>query len=127
MRWLSAALCVCLLSLAGCGGDDDGPQRTVRLGPAEVARVTAEEYDFDPGRIVVRGGKGPLRIVLANRGDLAHNIKVFEGERELGGQPSFPGGETRSTSVRLAPGTYRFVCTVADHEELGMEGELEVR
>jgi len=29
--------------------------------------------------------------------------------------------------VRLAPGRYRIVCTVGDHEQLGMSSELEVR
>lgn len=124
---LFPGLCACLLALAGCGGGSDAPARSVTLGPGEPIRVTAEEYTFDPGRIVVRAGDGPLRIELDNRGDLAHDIEVLDSERELGGLPSFPGGETRATTVRVPPGSYRFVCTVADHEELGMEGELEVR
>jgi uncharacterized cupredoxin-like copper-binding protein len=29
--------------------------------------------------------------------------------------------------VRLTPGTYEMLCTVGDHAELGMRGELEVK
>ena len=28
--------------------------------------------------------------------------------------------------MKLSPGKYRMVCTVADHEQLGMVGDLEV-
>jgi len=126
MRWLPPALCACLLVFPGCGKDDAPPTRSVTLGPGEPVRVSAEEYAFDPSRITIRPGRRPLRVVLDNRGDLAHDIKVLDGERELGGLPSFPGGEKRSTTVAVPPGSYRLVCTVADHEELGMDGELEV-
>ncbi len=127
MRWLSPALCVLLAALAGCGKGDEGPTRTVRLSAGEPVNVVGSEYAFDPGRIIVAGGRAPLRITLDNRGDLAHNITVFDGDAEIGGLSSFPGGEERSTTVKVDPGSYRFVCTVADHEELGMQGELEVR
>ena len=65
--------------------------------------------------------------MLENRGSLAHNLKVFDGETELGGTPTFPGGREESGTVELEPGEYRMVCTVGDHEELGMTGTLEVR
>jgi hypothetical protein len=70
-------------------------------------------------------GHGRVRMVQYNQGSLAHNLKVFQGDRELGGTPTFLRG-TRSATVRLAPGSYRMVCTVGNHEELGMVGELEV-
>ncbi len=89
----------------------------------------ADEYRFDPGRIVVRAGgrEARLRIVLANRGSLAHNIHIREGERDLASTRSFPEGRRRSVSASLRPGSYRYVCTVGDHEELGMVGRLEVK
>ncbi len=114
-----------LAVLAGCGGGEEEPARTVTVSAGETARVTAREYSFDPGRIVAAGG-GPLRFTLDNEGDLAHNLKVLSGERELGGLQSFPAGEERSFRVTVPPGEYELVCTVADHRELGMEGELEV-
>lgn len=90
-------------------------------------RVVASEYAFDPGRIVVTSAPAELRLTLDNQGDLAHDIVVLDGDTEVGGLPSFPGGEQRATTVKVEPGSYRLVCTVADHEELGMEGTLEVK
>ena len=126
MRCPPAAVCACLAAIAGCGDDEDEPQRLVRVAAGEPIRVTAKEYSFDPGRIVVTGKPELLRITLDNRGTLAHNLMVLDGERELGGTASFPAGERRGARVPVKPGKYRFVCTVADHRELGMEGELEV-
>ena len=72
--------------------------------------------------------RGPrtLRVTLVNEGSLAHNLKLMEGGEELGGTPSFPGGESRSARLRVARGSYEFVCTVGDHAELGMKGTLKV-
>ena len=125
---------LCAALLAGCGGgggEDEESRPPATLRPGQTLRVVGDEYSFDPSRVVVRGASAgratPLRIRLANEGALAHNLRVLRGDRELGGTPTFPGGEARSGTVRLAPGKYRMVCTVGDHGELGMVGRLEVR
>jgi plastocyanin len=126
MRRLAAPLAAVAL-VAGCGGDDqDEPGRTVTVGGGDTVAVTAREYSFDPERVVVEGG-GPLTIELENAGDLAHNLRLRRGGQEVGGTPTFPGGRTESGRVRVEPGTYEMICTVGDHAELGMTGELEVR
>jgi plastocyanin len=112
------------LLVAGCGGDDQ-PGRTVTAPASGVVRVVAKEYSFDPSTIVVRGA-GMLRVTLKNEGSLAHNLKLMKDGEELGGTPSFPGGESRSARLQVASGDYEFVCTVGDHAELGMKGKLEV-
>jgi plastocyanin len=112
------------LLVAGCGGDDQ-PGRTVTAPASGAVRVVAKEYSFDPSTIVVRG-PGTLRVTLKNEGSLAHNLKLMKDGEELGGTPSFPGGESRSARLRVASGDYEFVCTVGDHAELGMKGKLEV-
>ncbi len=121
-----AVPCAILLWLAGCGGgDDEEPARSVTVNPNSTLRVTADEYSFDPGRVVVRGA-GPLTIRLRNDGELAHNLRVERGGEDLGGTPTFGGGETQAGRVNLEHGSYEMVCTVGDHAELGMTGELEV-
>ena len=124
MRRLPASIAACACLLAACG-DDEGGGRTVTVPAGAGVDVVADEYSFDPGRIVVNGA-GAVEIRLDNRGSLAHNLKVLEGDRELGGTPSFPGGEQRQGRVTLEPGEYRMVCTVGDHEELGMVGTFTV-
>ncbi len=124
----SLAVAAAFAAVAGCGGDEeDSAAPAVTVEARHGVEVQGGEYFFDPESIVFGGGPGALEITLENEGNLAHNLRVFEGEEELGGTPTFTGGETRSGTVELDPGAYRFVCTVSDHEELGMVGDLEVR
>ena len=87
--------------------------------------VKGDEYTFDPGRIVVTGA-GPLRIRLDNTGNLAHNLVLFDGDAGWRARAPSRAASSRALSVRGPPGAYRMVCTVGDHEELGMRGELEL-
>jgi plastocyanin len=113
--------------VAACGGDDDdASERSIMVRAGAMVRVLADEYSFDPARVIVRGA-GPLTIRLRNRGELAHNLKLFRGNEEVGGTPTFPGGRTESGRVNLEHGNYEMVCTVGDHAELGMTGTLRVR
>jgi plastocyanin len=122
-----AAPCAALLLLAGCDGDaGEGGGRTVTVKGGGTLRVTAKEYSFDPARVVVEG-RGQVRIELKNAGSLAHNLRLTRGGSEVGGTPTFRGDRTESGRVRVRPGTYRFLCTVGDHAELGMRGEMEVK
>jgi uncharacterized cupredoxin-like copper-binding protein len=116
-----------LVLAAGCGGDDhQASGRTVTVEAGGAVTVTAHEYAFDPNRVVVRGS-GPVTIRLRNDGDLAHDIRVRQGGKEIGGTASFPPGRTESARLRLRPGKYELLCTVGDHAELGMTGQLEVK
>jgi plastocyanin len=122
-----APWCAILLCLGACGDDeDDEPILSVSLNPNSTLRVAADEYSFTPGRVTVRG-PGPLTIRLRNAGELAHNLRLTKTGEDVGGTPTFEGGETKSGRVNLTPGDYEMICTVGDHAELGMTGELEVR
>ena len=111
---------------AGCGDDDDEPGRTVTTESGTTITVVADEYSFDPETIVVKGG-GDLTIELDNQGSIAHNLRVFDGAADVGGTPTFAGGDPRSGSVSLERGDYELVCTVGDHADLGMTGALQVK
>ena len=124
MRRFALPLAAFVLLVASCGGDDR-PGRTVTAPADGAVRMVAKEYSFDPSTIVMRG-PGELRLTLHNEGSLAHNLKLMRDGQEVGGTPSFPGGESRSARLRVDSGTYELVCTVGDHAELGMKGKLEV-
>lgn len=122
-----AAPCALLLLAAGCGGgNDESGGRTVTAAPGATVPVDAGEYSFEPDRLVV-DRPGTVTIRLRNGGDLAHNLRVLREGEDVGGTPSFPSGGTRTAKLRLARGKYEYVCTVGDHAELGMTGELEVK
>ena len=133
MRVLAAVLAAAAATLPlACGDDDEPTGRTVTV-PAEPPRpieIVGDEYFFDPSTVVMTGPGDEaveIELVLDNRGDLAHNVRVFQEDEEIGGTPTFDGGEKRGGSVRVGAGEYRLVCTVADHEEQGMTGRLVVR
>ena len=115
-----------LASLGGCGDDDDKPGRTVTAQSGETVDVAADEYEFDPETIVLKGG-GELRVALKNDGVLAHNLRVIQNGDDLGGTPTFTGGKTREGIVNVEPGTYELICTVGNHADLGMVGKLQVK
>ena len=125
MRRSALTLVLCSLLLAACGDDDD-TGRTVTAPANAKLPVVADEYSFDPSTIVLSGA-GTLTLTLRNQGSLAHNLKLFRGDEEIGGTPTLPAGGSQATRLNIEHGSYRMVCTVGDHEELGMTGTLRVR
>jgi plastocyanin len=128
MRRPAVALALFACLAGGCGGDDGGETGRTETFPAEEGRirVVGREYSFDPANVVLAGGPAQVNVALDNRGSLAHNLKLFKNGREVAGTPTFQGGETRAAWIKLDLGSYRMVCTVGDHEDLGMVGTLEV-
>jgi plastocyanin len=125
LRRFALTLALCSLLVAACGDDDDSG-RTVTAPANAKLRVLADEYSFDPSAIVLRGA-GTLTLTLRNQGSLAHNLKLFRGDEEIGATPTLPAGRSESSRLNLEHGAYRMVCTVGDHEEQGMTGTLRVR
>ena len=126
MRRLVSLIALLPLVAAGCGDDDESSGRTVTVESGKAVTVVADEYSFDPETIVLTGG-GKLEVELDNQGSLAHNLRVFDGATDVGGTPTFAGGEPRSGTVTVEPGEYELLCTVGDHADLGMTGKLTVR
>ena len=125
MRRFALLLALCPLLVLGCG-DEDEPGRTVTAPANSKLSVLADEYSFNPSAIVLQGA-GTLTVTLRNEGALAHNLKVLRGDEEVAGTPTLPAGRTESARLNLEHGTYRIICSVGDHEELGMTGTLRVR
>lgn len=125
----SLALGLSAAGLIACGGDDNGggggPAVTFKKG--QPVHVTGTEYKFQPGNIVVEGGGGPTKLEFENGGSLAHNLRISQNGTDIGGSPTFQGGETKDATVDLKPGEYEILCTVGDHANLGMKGKLTVK
>jgi uncharacterized cupredoxin-like copper-binding protein len=69
---------------------------------------------------------GTVAIGFANPSPLPHNLTIAQGTKVLGATPTFQGA-TKTLTLKLAPGTYVFYCSVPGHRQAGMEGKLDVR
>jgi plastocyanin len=118
-----------VLALAGCGGSGSGGSgggKPVTVAAGKPLVVKADEFSFSPSNVVVKGG-GPLKIELRNDGAQAHDLHVQQDGDDRGGTPVFGPGQTKTATVRLAPGKYEFECTVGDHAAQGMKGTLTIK
>lgn len=69
---------------------------------------------------------GTLTVHFTNGSPLPHNFTLASSSGTvLGASPTFSGG-SRTLTVKLAPGTYVFYCTVPGHRQAGMQGTLKV-
>jgi plastocyanin len=118
VRAIAAALAA--LALGGCGG----PPAVVE---PRGGRVELELDDFLIRPQSARAPAGRLTFVVSNRGRLPHNFRV----RGRSGDPvqitTLLPGERGSETVTLRRGDYKMLCSVANHEQLGMTGRLVVR
>ncbi|MEX2586873.1 MAG: cupredoxin domain-containing protein [Actinomycetota bacterium] len=86
--------------------------------------VSAEEFSFVPDDLEAQPGE-PVRIVLRNEGELAHNLTI--GELDVGSETISPGESVEVTFTPEASGELTFFCRVPGHRDAGMEGTLAVQ
>jgi plastocyanin len=108
--------------VVGCGAKHK--ERTVTLTGNSVT-VTADQYFFDPSRIITK--RGDLTIDFKNKGNLLHNLVLLRDGAKVAKAPSLGAGKTSTLKLKLKRGKYTLLCTVGDHEELGMKGEIDVK
>lgn len=123
-RALPAVLINLLLSstllLTACGSSAD-TEATVKRGRITVV---LSEYRIKPNRILAP--PGVLEIKAVNRGALAHNLLVMDGDRLIARTPTFQKG-SRVFRARLRPGTYTMASNLGKDRELGVRGTITVR
>ena len=76
-----------------------------------------------------------MKFDVRNGGRLTHNlaIQIPRGSRRQARRDSArtetmqPGERAEPIKVTLQPGEYRLVCTIANHDDLGQYGTLEVQ
>ena len=68
-----------------------------------------------------------MSISFTNAAPLEHNFTIASSSGAVvGATPTFQGG-SKTLTVSLKAGTYKFYCTVPGHRAAGMEGTLTVR
>jgi uncharacterized cupredoxin-like copper-binding protein len=128
-----AMLAICLalpLALASCGDDDDdttaqnGATTTEGAAGSSTVAVSETEYKLDPTNPAVE--PGTVTFQISNDGAQVHALEV-EGPGGESETEDIQPGESASLTVDLSqPGTYEWYCPIANHKELGMEGEIKV-
>ena len=80
---------------------------------------------------------GPVTFVIHNRGTMPHGFEIeLEGDSSGSGSGDLfkaesellqPGESTRMTAELTQTGIYKIECLVDGHDDMGMEGPLEIR
>lgn len=79
---------------------------------------------FEKQELVAKAGT--VTIEFANASPVEHNLTIEEANKKVvGATPTFVSGK-RTLTLKLAPGTYTFFCSVPGHRQAGMEGKLKV-
>jgi plastocyanin len=153
MPMLSAlTLAVGLLALAGCGGSSNNSTSSSASTPAGAAETPTSsaasstpapasgeaaeqklsleanpegQLKYNTTSLSAKAGK--VSIDFANTAPLGHNVTIASSSGAVvGATPTFNGG-SKTVSLNLKPGTYKFYCSVPGHRAAGMEGTLVVK
>jgi uncharacterized cupredoxin-like copper-binding protein len=134
---IAAAIAV---PVAGCGGGDDDNSTSADTGGATPATttggagggagqtvdMTAADFKFDPSDTTVKSGN--VTFNLKNQGQAPHSLEIEDvngQDQEIEGDVA--PGQSGTLTVNLPPGKYEFYCPVANHKEMGMEGDITVK
>jgi plastocyanin len=146
---VAAGVIVAALALAGCGGSSSSSSSSSAASAASATSSGASSSAATGGATATGGPQsiaanpsgtlaytkktltakaGTVRIVFTNHSPLSHNLTIQKGTNGaiLGATPTFQGA-TKVLSLKLAPGTYTFFCSVPGHRMAGMVGTLTVK
>jgi plastocyanin len=143
------ALAAGLLALAGCGSSSSttsssassatsaAPASTTSSSAASSTPAPASggalslatnaegQLKFETTSLTAKAGA--VSIAFTNASSLSHNLTIASSSGSVvGATPTFSGG-SKTLSVNLKPGTYKFYCSVPGHRQAGMEGTLTVQ
>jgi plastocyanin len=121
-RGASAASIVAALALAGTGCGGDPPPVRPEGGRLDV---TLDDFLIAPERVRARPGR--IAFAAVNRGRVGHTLRVLDGEREVVAIEALRPGARGKDAATFAPGRYKLVCVLGNHDVLGMYGTLTVR
>jgi plastocyanin len=142
------ALLAGLLVLAGCGSSSSSsstaaPATTAATpttsttapttsgtptGASQTLQLAANpEGQLKYNTTTLTAKAGAISIDFTNMAPLGHNVNIESSSGAvLASTSTFQGG-SKTLSVNLKPGTYKFFCSVPGHRMAGMEGTLTVK
>ncbi|MFZ2114612.1 MAG: plastocyanin/azurin family copper-binding protein [Solirubrobacteraceae bacterium] len=94
-------------------------------GSLSLAANPEGQLKYNTSTLTASAGK--VSIDFTNMSPLEHNVTIESSSHAVvGATPTFKG-ESKTLSVTLKPGTYKFYCSVPGHRMAGMEGTLVVK
>jgi plastocyanin len=149
------SLAIGLLALAGCGSSSSSTSSSASTPTSAAATPTTSSSATSstpaPAASGTSGGQsslslaanpegqlkynttsltakaGQVSIAFTNMAPVGHNVTVASSSGAvIGATPTFQGG-SKTLSLSLKPGTYKFYCSVPGHRMAGMEGTLTVK
>jgi len=102
-----------------------GPVGARPSTPPSVVKVSALASGLAYNTKVLHAHPGKVKLMFTNLSPLNHNVRIENGEHELGGTKVIGKGTTVAY-LSLKKGTYNFYCSVPGHEDAGMKGKLIV-
>jgi plastocyanin len=139
------ALFVGALAMAGCGGSKSTNSTASTAPPAAAATtestaaapttapagglsLTANpEGQLKYDKTSLSAKAGTVAIDFTNMSQLGHNMTVESSSGSVAGATPTFSGESKTLTLKLTPGTYKFYCSVPGHRQAGMEGTLVVK
>ena len=106
---------------AGAEGGD-GSEEVVSTDAADEIVIGMYDMYFEPDRIRIPANTD-VRLIFENRGAAPHNFEIKERDISVDVAP----GETGEVVIKLPAGTYKFICNVPGHKQVGMNGALVVQ
>jgi plastocyanin len=135
-----AVLALGLIALSGCGSSSNSSSSaTTPATPATTASTTSTpaggslsleanregQLEYSTKSLSAKAGK--VNIDFTNTSPVGHNVTVESSSGStVGATPTFQGG-SKTLTVDLKAGTYKFFCTVPGHRMAGMEGTITVK
>lgn len=101
---------------------------TSSSAPSSGLSLTANpegQLSYDTKSLTAKAGA--VAIDFTNMSSLGHNVTVESSSGATVGATPTITGESKTLSLNLKPGTYKFFCSVPGHRQAGMEGTLVVK
>jgi plastocyanin len=108
------------LALVGCSSSDGGSGGGATI-PANTTVITAiEGIAWDAKSYVATATDGKISIAMTNQSSLPHDLHLIDAESvDVGLDLKVDTkGDTDSTSLALAAGTYQVICTITGHANM---------
>ncbi len=102
------------------------PATTAGAGKALSLEANPQgQLKYDKTALTANAGR--VAIDFTNRSPVGHNMTVASASGAVVGATPTIQGASKTLSLNLKPGTYKFFCSVPGHRIAGMEGTLTVK